>query len=498
MDPTVAGLLDGLNTDALKNVPEYRIAACRMNPMLFALLYLPHHLTDDEGNITFSEAHEEWYEIIKTFAAKKTRSKQNRNAIVSPRAMGKSTTFFCIGPIWALAYGHTDYISAFSASESLASEHLRTFRDELETNELLREDFPELCRRKNKVRGGPEGDSTTIRRCGNGAVFQARGITTNALGAKVGSKRPSLLLLDDIEGSESDYSEYAAQQRLGTLLDAILPLNDKADVILVGTTTRYDSIMHQIVRAGQGEEVDWVKEEEFKVHHSVPIVENEDGTERSIWEANTTFALVAMNRVRHTKAFAKNFMNDPAAVDSEYWTPDTFTYGTALATRTYLSIDPALSAKGSSDQTGISVVSYSQETGQCIVKFCAGNRLQGEALRDYVLGVLQLFPEVGRILIESNAGGDTWYSVFHDMPVKLVLFKNHLPKEQRFSQLLDLYEKHPSRVLHAEPLYDLQRQMVLVPFGKNDDLVDSVAHAVLRFLKPKKRLKARIRIQHPR
>jgi phage terminase large subunit-like protein len=102
------------------------------------------------------------------------------------------------------------------------------------------------------------------------------------------------------------------------------------------------------------------------------------------------------------------------------------------------------------------------------------------------------------VLVESNQGGDLWHEVFHDLPVKVVTFSNSDKKETRAERLLNLYQLIPARVVHAERLPALEEQMVGFPKAPNDDLVDSVGNAALRFLKPPARKRAAVRSVSPR
>jgi hypothetical protein len=67
----------------------------------------------------------------------------------------------------------------------------------------------------------------------------------------VGEKRPDLIILDDVEPSESNYSAYLAEKRLSTIQNAILPLNEWARVVWVGTVTTDGSLIHQAVKSTQ-------------------------------------------------------------------------------------------------------------------------------------------------------------------------------------------------------------------------------------------------------
>jgi hypothetical protein len=482
------------------------------DPFLFALIYFADHLKDDDGVITFGEHHFEWFELAKNWMHPKPQPRQFRDAFLAPRASGKSTFWFTILPTWWAAFGYTKFLAAFADSAEQAERHLMTFKQELEENDLLNEDFPDLCAPGTRKRGTVKGDAKNMRWCANGFVFVAKGIDSQSLGMKIGKTRPDTILFDDIEPDESNYSLYQMEQRLVTIQDAVLPLNERARVVLSGTVTMPGSITHQLIKHGQGiedpdNERQWIIDENIKVHHQLPIIDNGDGTERSMWPAK--WPLEYLQKYRHTRGYQKNFLNDPMAADGEYWTKDDFTYEDFDCTSMILSIDGAVTTTKESDYTGISVVGfrptiYDKETGRrktparCVVKYARAVKLKGDALRTFVLNILNSFPEIRAILVETNQGGDMWFDTLHGMPVRIVAIHNDEKKESRAGRLLNLYQLIPTRVTHAQPLYTLEEQMVAFPNGPNDDLVDSVGNAVLQYLRPGRRPKVKARSMNPR
>ena len=114
------------------------------------------------------------------------------------------------------------------------------------------------------------------------------------------------------------------------------------------------------------------------------------------------------------------------------------------------------------------------------------------------MNILDSFPEIRAILVETNQGGDMWFDTLHGMPVRIIALHNDEKKESRAGRLLNLYQLIPTRVTHAQPLYTLEEQMVAFPNGPNDDLVDAVGNAVLKYLRPERRPKVRGRTLNPR
>lgn len=494
----------------LLDTAEGRRAVCETSPLLFALTYLSHHMKDDEGKITFGEHHQEWFEHAKKWMDPSPSPREYRDAYLAPRASGKSTFWFLILPLWWAAYGYSTFLAAFADSGTQAELHLLSFKRELEDNDILRADFPELCAPKKRHRGTVEGDAKNIRLCANGFIFVAKGSDSSSLGMKIGAKRPDTILLDDIEPDESNYSVYQMEQRLITIQDAILPLNERARVVLSGTVTMPGSITHQLVKYAAGwidedNAFDWIDEENFKVHHHQPILEDDHGIRRSIWSAKWPVEYLEM--YEHTRNYQKNFLNNPMAIDSDYWNKDDFTYGDIdFCSSTIISIDGAVTAKLESDYTGIAVVGYSgvrrtrsgKQPPKCVVKYARAVKLKGEPLRRLVISLLDSFPEVRGILVETNQGGDMWFDTLHGLPVKIYAVHNKEKKESRAGRLLNLYQMSPTRVLHIKQIPPLEEQMINFPNGANDDLVDAVGNAVLKFLRPDKGKKPGLRVLTPR
>ena len=105
------------------------------------------------------------------------------------------------------------------------------------------------------------------------------------------------------------------------------------------------------------------------------------------------------------------------AMDGEYWNLEDFTYEEFdFCSSTILSIDGAVTATKESDYTGLAVVGYQpairkgrvKRPERCVVKYAKAFKLRGDPLRRKVLTILESFPEIRAILVETNQGGDMW------------------------------------------------------------------------------------------
>jgi hypothetical protein len=318
-----------------QHVPSQRRAATKHDPLLFAYLYLPHHLRSEEtgDKITLSAVHKAWADHAEEWTGGLGGPQEHRDVFVAPRGMGKSTWHFLLLPMWAAAHGHVKFIAAFADSATQAETHLQTFRHELDSNTTLRKDYPELVRpavrgRRSTTQGSDAeamkgtllADNRGMLMAASGFVFAARGIDSGNLGMKVGNRRPDLLILDDVEPGEDGYSAEQVKKRLGTIRDVIFPLNINARVVIVGTTTMPGSIIHQLVRAVRGGEKEpWIAEENVTVHYHAPFITHDDGRETSVWPGR--WSTEFLNSIRHTRTFAKNYANDPRGYDGGWPVP---------------------------------------------------------------------------------------------------------------------------------------------------------------------------------
>lgn len=476
--------------------PEGRRVLTKYDPLLFAIVYFGHHLRTN-GQISFADPHFEWVRVARGWAVPNHRLRADRHVFVAPRDCGKSTWWFLILPMWAAAHKHKKFAVAFAHSGIQAETHLHAFRSELAENELLRNDFPELCTPARKPNGKTTADNVQMLRTKLGFAFAARGIDAANLGIKEKDTRPDLMILDDIEPDEATYSIYQMGKRRGTMLEAILPMNLRASVVLVGTVTMPGSVIHQCVEVAQGtdEPEKWIAEERFQVHYASPIPIRLDGTERSVWPVK--WPIEFLDSIRHTRTALKNFWNSPMGVDGGYWTVDDFTHEQLPnLTRWFMSIDPSITTKTTSDFAGISVIGYAPPVvtteggrgrlrevtpSRCQVEYSRAFRLVGEDLRKQVLRVLMLYPRIRLIVVEANQGGENWHSILHDMPCKVRVVYSTIKKEVRAANLLELYQHNPPRVVHGRRLPELEQQMAAFP-KVHDDLVDSVGAVCLRVL----------------
>jgi hypothetical protein len=170
-------------------------------------------------------------------------------AMAMPRGSGKTTICEC-ACIWAVLNGHRDFVCLIGSDEGHAMDMLDSIKMELDGNDLLLEDFPEVVYPiqcldgiANRCNGQLyKGERTHIGwtareivlpsmpgSVASGAIIKVAGITGRIRGMKYKradghTVRPALVVLDDPQTDESARSLSQCATREGILAGAILGL----------------------------------------------------------------------------------------------------------------------------------------------------------------------------------------------------------------------------------------------------------------------------------
>lgn len=171
-------------------------------------------------------------------------------ALAMPRGTGKSTVAET-ACLWAMIYGHREFVTLIGATETAALEMLDSIKTELEVNEALLADFPEVVYPIHSLEGISNRCAGQLhkskRTCiswtaneivlptvegsaASGAIIRVAGITGRIRGMKFKKPgnakpvRPSLVIIDDPQTSESANSLEQTRKRIRVLAGDVLGL----------------------------------------------------------------------------------------------------------------------------------------------------------------------------------------------------------------------------------------------------------------------------------
>ncbi|MGV3483356.1 MAG: terminase gpA endonuclease subunit [Planctomycetaceae bacterium] len=171
-------------------------------------------------------------------------------ALAMARGSGKSSLAE-VACVWAMLYGHRDFVCLIGSDEGHAVDMLESIKTELDSNDLLLADFPEVCfpiqaldgiaNRANGqlFKGKRTQIGWTAREIvlptiegsrASGAIIKVAGLTGRIRGMKFKrpdgrTVRPSLVVLDDPQTDESARSLSQCANREAILAGAVLGLS---------------------------------------------------------------------------------------------------------------------------------------------------------------------------------------------------------------------------------------------------------------------------------
>ena len=147
-------------------------------------------------------------------------------AMCAPREMGKSTIFGRLLIIWMALYGYVKYIVYFRSSEDLADQFLRDTMAEFEDNPRLIKDFGNM---KGSV--WKEGMYSLK----NGCVFASLGRGASVRGLVNRSRRPDLIILDDLTTDKDKKSATLMDSIYDWIFSAITGLSKNSLILYLNT-----------------------------------------------------------------------------------------------------------------------------------------------------------------------------------------------------------------------------------------------------------------------
>lgn len=341
--------------------------------------YFPHYVRSPSK----SQLHRYLFERLpKVFASEKSCLE----AIAAPRGEAKSTIVTQLSTLWCLVTQKKRYALLVMDSIDQAYPMLEAIKSELEFNQRLRIDFPEISG------VGRVWQSGTIITRANQKV-QVAGSGKKLRGLRHGAYRPDLVILDDIENDEQVRNPEQRDKLHNWLKKTVLPLGSadgKLDVIYIGTILHYDSVLNRTLASKAWNTahfkavlkmpdnmVLWDKWEHFYLTEGEAVADafyfaNQAEMDKGAvvsWEARPILALMKIRARDGHATFDSEYQNDPVSGDDaifanslQYWTelPDDLIYFGAL--------DPSMGKAGASrDPSAILVGGYHRASSKLYV-----------------------------------------------------------------------------------------------------------------------------------
>jgi conserved hypothetical protein len=345
----------------------------------FVSHYFPHYVR----SASRSELHDY---LFKTLPEILQDPKSVNMATAAPRGEAKSTLVSQLFTLYCLVTQKKRYALIVMDSINQAYPMLESIKVELEFNQRLRIDFPEVAGQ------GRVWQATTILTKANQKV-EIAGSGKKLRGLRHGAYRPDLVVLDDIENDEQVRSSEQRDKLHEWLKKTVLPLGvpgEKLDVVYIGTILHYDSVLNRTLASKAWKTAKfkalkkmpddmalWDKWEDFFLNEGEAVADAfyhanqaamDKGSEVS-WAARPLLALMKIRARDGHATFDSEYQNDPLSSDDAMFA-NALTYWTELPGELvyFGALDPSLGKAGASrDPSAILVGGYHRETGKLYV-----------------------------------------------------------------------------------------------------------------------------------
>ena len=198
----------------------------------FATYFFPHYC-----EFAWNPFHKEYFNDF-VYGQRKIR-----RAYAAPRGAAKSTMVTLIKTLHDVCYGLENFILILSSTTPLANKKLKDIRNEILTNDLLRECFN---LRFPKKKAG-ESEFLVIGDYGR-TYFAAIGRGSELRGIRYHQSRPSKIVLDDVEHSEEVYNEKSRRKTEDWFNEDVQKCGDtRTSIEFVGTVLHKDSLLSKLL-----------------------------------------------------------------------------------------------------------------------------------------------------------------------------------------------------------------------------------------------------------
>lgn len=399
-------------------------------------------------------------------------TKERKVAIAAPRGFAKSTAITLSYLLATLLFRERRYAIIVSDTEGQAVQFLGDLKSELLDNEDLQALF-------GKVEMLRDSESKIEVRFEDGHEFrvEAKGSEQKVRGLKWRSKRPDLIVCDDIENDEIVMNKERREKFRNWFNKALLPcLSDKGKVVLVGTVLHMDSVLERLLN-----DPHW---------STARYAAHDDDFSNLLWPEKRTKEWLEEERNRYVsqgcpEGYSQEYLNKPIDESTAYFKRTDFRYYDPKEINLdrlsyYSAADFAISSKEKSDYTAIVTIGIDERRNIYIVDVRRG-RWDGKEIIDEIMAVEARYhpglfgvengtisKSLGPFLHEAMIEDDYWPNIRELQPNK--------DKEYR-ARSIQARLKQGTLFFDGEADWyaDLEQEMVRFPRDVHDDQVDALA-----------------------
>lgn len=316
--PAPVALEDGLR--------KWRIEKTIDDPFEFGRIYFPKYWFQKSPAF-----HQDIIDLATHKNEQEWQGKMNLNTLVlaAPRNHSKSTLISFLYVIWSLVTQRKFFVVIISDIARISTSHSRNIKEELESNERLRNDWGIVLGKDwDEIDGSFRGEKEKwtdeefvigfkkwdrIKNTWSGeledrAKVLARMANNPLRGLRFGHRRPDLVIADDLENDELVDTSIQREKLANWWDSAVEPMIEPppvGQIILVGTVLHYGSLLNKMLQR-----TDLYVTRRYQ---AITPAENEFGQKVQVplWPERFSLERLSSLKAKNVLAFQKEYMNDP-------------------------------------------------------------------------------------------------------------------------------------------------------------------------------------------
>jgi len=422
-----------------------------------------------------------------------TNNNNKQVNIIAPRGHAKSSI---VGGVYPLFHIMNDsgakLIVLVSRTQDHAIKLLGTIKDTIEYSESFRQIYGYWGQHSAKQWAKSEIELK------DGTMIICKGTGQQLRGIKVGSQRPTLIIVDDPEDENNTKTAEAMEQNLRWLLQSAVPSLDpkKGKIIVIGTP-QHQRCMVEILKEMKG----WIN-----MHFAPDLDKN-----IALWEDWQPIAKLVQKKeelesIGRASVFYREYMCQIVGDEDQLFQEKYIQYHDyelkidkvgnhylkndkeEFPVNVFMGVDPASSVRKTADYSVIMPVAVDENNKRYILQYYR-QRATPMQLAESIIEYFKIFKPV-KVRVESVGYQEMLREYLRQRCDEEKIFISGLeikesPRTSKSSRLETMQPYFAQKKMYMlESMSELRDELLLYPRGKHDDLLDGLFYAMKKCYPP--------------
>jgi len=397
--------------------------------------------------------------------------------IIAFRGSAKSTIITTSYVLWSiLGIQQKKFVVILSRTEAKARQHLQNIKRELEENKLLQEDLGPFQEERN------QWGAQALYIPKFNAKIMISSVEQSIRGFRHREHRPDLIILDDVEDTDSVRTQEGRDKAWEWLTKEVIPAGDRnTSMIAVGNLLHDDSILKRLQRKILNKEIDGV-------YLEYPIVDEEN---KPLWpgkfptpkDIDNERRKVMSNTAWSVEYLLKIISEDEQVIKNE-WIQYYDALPSELPKQTIIGTDLAISKESEADFTTtvpIRIYQNGENTKIYVLPNITNKRLSSLETLNHIKELAKIIGDPKIVIEKVGYQESTAEHLKYDGYNAEAFSLQGKDKKMRLQAVSHLFESRQI-FFPKQGAEILVRQILGLGKEKHDDLVDALTIALLYFL----------------